>query len=83
MKSREKHRVVGNFFAPHDILSVQEHMNTDDQLVLEFQQGLRDAFREIFERYREPSSGRSRGSLPASAKRLKAWTGSAPFCCTE
>jgi RNA polymerase sigma-70 factor (ECF subfamily) len=29
-------------------------MTTDDQLVLEFQQGSRDAFRELFERYRDP-----------------------------
>ncbi|MFZ0522152.1 MAG: RNA polymerase sigma factor [Candidatus Acidiferrales bacterium] len=32
-------------------------MNSDEQLVLEFQQGSREAFVELFERYREPVYG--------------------------
>jgi len=47
-------------------------MTTDDQLILDFQQGSREAFREIFERYREPLHGffRRRLDNPARAEEL-------------
>ena len=47
-------------------------MTTDDQLILEFQQGSREAFRELFERYREPLYGffRRRLDNPARAEEL-------------
>jgi RNA polymerase sigma-70 factor, ECF subfamily len=47
-------------------------MNSDDQLMLEFQQGSRDAFRELFERYRDPLYGffRRRLEHPARAEEL-------------
>ena len=47
-------------------------MNSDDQLMLEFQNGSREAFREIFERYREPLYGffRRRLENPARAEEL-------------
>lgn len=47
-------------------------MNSDDQLMLEFQQGSREAFREIFERYRDPLYGffRRRLENPARAEEL-------------
>jgi RNA polymerase sigma-70 factor, ECF subfamily len=47
-------------------------MNSDDQLVLEFQQGSCEAFRELFERYREPVYGffRRRLENPARAEEL-------------
>jgi RNA polymerase sigma-70 factor (ECF subfamily) len=63
---------TGNFFAPGDILRVQEHMDTDDQLVLAFQQGSREAFRELFERYRDPLYGffRRRLENPGRAEEL-------------
>ena len=47
-------------------------MNSDDQLVLEFQQGSRDAFRELFDRYRDPIYGffRRRLDNPSRAEEL-------------
>ena len=47
-------------------------MTTDDQLALEFQQGSRDAFRELFERYRDPLFGffRRRLDNPGRAEEL-------------
>lgn len=47
-------------------------MNSDEHLILKFQQGSRDAFREIFERYREPLYGffRRRLDNPARAEEL-------------
>ena len=47
-------------------------MNSDDQLVFEFQQGSREAFRELFERYRNPIYGffRRRLQNPARAEEL-------------
>jgi RNA polymerase sigma-70 factor, ECF subfamily len=47
-------------------------MNSDDQLILEFQQGSREAFVELFERYREPIYGffRRRLDYPARAEEL-------------
>src|ERR1700689_5126579 len=47
-------------------------MNSDDQLILEFQQGSREAFVELFERYREPIYGFFRRRLddPARAEEL-------------
>src|SRR5271170_8399455 len=47
-------------------------MTTDDQLFLEFQQGSRDAFQQLFERYREPLYGffRRRLDNPARAEEL-------------
>ena len=47
-------------------------MNSDDQLILEFQQGAREAFVELFERYREPVYGffRRRLDYPARAEEL-------------
>lgn len=47
-------------------------MNSDDQLMLEFRRGSRDAFREIFERYRDPLYGffRRRLENPARAEEL-------------
>jgi RNA polymerase sigma-70 factor (ECF subfamily) len=47
-------------------------MNSDDQLVLEFQQGSREAFRELFERYRDPLYGffRRRLENPGRAEEL-------------
>lgn len=47
-------------------------MDSDEQLILEFQKGSRDAFREIFERYREPLYGffRRRLENPARAEEL-------------
>lgn len=47
-------------------------MSGDDQLMLEFQQGSRDAFRELFERYRDPLYGffRRRLDHPSRAEEL-------------
>ena len=47
-------------------------MNSDDHLVLEFQQGSREAFTELFERYRDPLYGffRRRLDNPARAEEL-------------
>lgn len=47
-------------------------MSTDDQLILEFQKGSRDAFCELFERYRDPVHGffRRRVTNPARAEEL-------------
>jgi RNA polymerase sigma-70 factor, ECF subfamily len=47
-------------------------MNSDEQLVIEFQQGSRDAFVELFERYREPVYGffRRRLANPGRAEEL-------------
>lgn len=47
-------------------------MNSDEQLVLEFQQGSRDAFVELFERYREPVHGffRRRLANPGRSEEL-------------
>jgi RNA polymerase sigma factor (sigma-70 family) len=47
-------------------------MTSDDQLILAFQQGSREAFTEIFERYREPVYGffRRRLDNPARAEEL-------------
>ena len=53
-------------------LAAPEAMNSDEQLILEFQKGSRDAFREIFQRYREPLYGffRRRLENPARAEEL-------------
>jgi RNA polymerase sigma-70 factor (ECF subfamily) len=50
----------------------QSFMNSDDQLILEFQRGEREAFVELFERYREPMYGffRRRLDYPARAEEL-------------
>lgn len=50
----------------------QPSMNSDEQLVLEFQQGSREAFVELFERYREPVYGffRRRLANPGRAEEL-------------
>jgi RNA polymerase sigma-70 factor (ECF subfamily) len=47
-------------------------MNTDDHLVFEFQQGSREAFTELFGRYRDPLYGffRRRLESPARAEEL-------------
>jgi RNA polymerase sigma-70 factor, ECF subfamily len=47
-------------------------VDTDDQLVLEFKQGSRDAFRELFDRYRDPIYGffRRRLDNPSRAEEL-------------
>jgi RNA polymerase sigma-70 factor (ECF subfamily) len=47
-------------------------MNTDEQLVIEFQQGSREAFTELFERYRQPVYAffRRRLQNPARAEEL-------------
>lgn len=47
-------------------------MTTDEQLIIAFQQGSREAFRELFERYREPIYGffRRRLDNPARAEEL-------------
>ena len=47
-------------------------MNSDDHLVLEFQQGSREAFTELFERYRDPLYGffRRRRENPSRAEEL-------------
>lgn len=47
-------------------------MDSDEQLILEFQKGSREAFREIFERYRDPLYGffRRRLENPARAEEL-------------
>lgn len=47
-------------------------MNSDEQLVIEFQQGSREALVELFERYREPVYGffRRRLANPARAEEL-------------
>lgn len=47
-------------------------MNSDDHLVLEFQQGSREAFTELFERYRDPLFGffRRRLDHPSRAEEL-------------
>jgi RNA polymerase sigma-70 factor, ECF subfamily len=47
-------------------------MNSDEQLVLEFQQGSREAFVELFERYRQPVYGffRRRLADPGRAEEL-------------
>lgn len=43
-------------------------MNSDDQLMLEFQGGSREAFRELFERYRDPLYGFFRRRLQNAAR---------------
>jgi RNA polymerase sigma-70 factor (ECF subfamily) len=43
-------------------------MTNDEHLMLEFQQGSRDAFAELFERYREPVYGFFRRRLQNSAR---------------
>lgn len=50
----------------------QPSMNSDEQLVLEFQQGAREAFVELFERYRQPVYGffRRRLANPGRAEEL-------------
>ncbi|HTS13870.1 MAG TPA: RNA polymerase sigma factor [Candidatus Limnocylindrales bacterium] len=47
-------------------------MNSDDQLMLEFHKGSREAFQELFERYRDPLYGffRRRLENPARAEEL-------------
>jgi RNA polymerase sigma-70 factor, ECF subfamily len=47
-------------------------MSSDDQLILEFQKGSREAFREMFERYRDPLYGffRRRLDHPGRAEEL-------------
>ena len=47
-------------------------MNSDEHLILEFQKGSREAFRELFERYRDPLYGffRRRLEHPARAEEL-------------
>ena len=62
----------GNFSVAGDILIVQGNMDTDDQLILEFQKGSREAFRELFERYRDPVYGFFRRRLgdPGRAEEL-------------
>ncbi|HXW54929.1 MAG TPA: sigma-70 family RNA polymerase sigma factor [Candidatus Cybelea sp.] len=47
-------------------------MSDDDQLMLRFQQGSREAFRELFERYRDPVYGffRRRIDHPSRAEEL-------------
>jgi RNA polymerase sigma-70 factor, ECF subfamily len=47
-------------------------MSSDDQLILEFQKGSREAFRELFARYRDPLYGffRRRLGNPARAEEL-------------
>jgi RNA polymerase sigma-70 factor, ECF subfamily len=47
-------------------------MSSDDQLILEFQKGSREAFRELFERYRDPLYGffRRRLDNPGRAEEL-------------
>jgi RNA polymerase sigma-70 factor, ECF subfamily len=47
-------------------------MTTDEQLIVEFQRGEREAFTELFERYRQPVYGffRRRLSHPARAEEL-------------
>jgi RNA polymerase sigma-70 factor (ECF subfamily) len=64
--------VPGTFSVAGDILIVQGNMDTDDQLILAFQRGSRDAFRELFERYRDPVYGFFRRRLgdPARAEEL-------------
>ena len=50
----------------------QPSMNSDEQLVLEFQRGSPEAFVELFERYREPVYGffRRRLANPGRAEEL-------------
>jgi RNA polymerase sigma-70 factor (ECF subfamily) len=43
-------------------------MATDEQLMLEFQRGLREAFTELFQRYREPIYGFFRRRLDDAAR---------------
>jgi RNA polymerase sigma-70 factor (ECF subfamily) len=43
-------------------------MMTDEQLMLEFQCGLREAFTELFDRYRQPIYGYFRRRLPDAAR---------------
>lgn len=61
-------------FAAHirDGSGTQPSMNSDEQLILEFQQGSREAFVELFERYREPVYGffRRRLENPGRAEEL-------------
>lgn len=61
-------------------------MGSDEQLMLEYQQGSVEAFTELFERYREPMYGYFRLRLDDAArpeelarirKRLRVWTGNA------
>lgn len=53
-------------------ISTISAMTSDEHLMLEFQQGSRDAFSELFERYREPLYGFFRRRLrePARAEEL-------------
>lgn len=64
--------MTGGWNGYETALAASEAMNSDEQLILEFQRGSRDAFREIFERYREPLYGffRRRLENPARAEEL-------------
>jgi RNA polymerase sigma-70 factor, ECF subfamily len=57
---------------PADTSASLSSMTSDEHLMLEFQQGSRDAFAELFERYREPVYGFFRRRLrePARAEEL-------------
>jgi RNA polymerase sigma-70 factor (ECF subfamily) len=65
--------VSGDFVGKTKAVSgAQPKMNSDEQLVLEFQQGSREAFVELFERYHEPVYGffRRRLANPGRAEEL-------------
>ena len=49
--------VSGNFFAAAGIADDEHAMSSDESLMLEFQRGSREAFEELFARYREPLYG--------------------------
>ena len=48
---------TGNFSALRDITGIETRMVSDETLMLEFQRGSREAFEELFARYREPLFG--------------------------
>src|SRR5262245_35975875 len=58
---------LGNFSAPLDITG-RETVRSDEQLMMEFQEGSKDAFTELFKRYRDPIYGFFRRRLQEAAR---------------
>src|SRR5580698_3748641 len=64
-------RIPGNFFAARDITVIDGQfldMISDEALMLEFQGGSRQAFEELFARYREPLYGFFRRRLESKER---------------
>ena len=71
MTSVSQPRIPGNFFAARDITVIDGQfldMISDEALMLEFQGGSRQAFEELFARYREPLYGFFRRRLESKER---------------